>query len=76
MVVLLILAKGAYNGHFGCVCYHSIFVFSQFWDCEGVMLRTENVHSAHDWQQVLDPILTRYERAGVRRHFRVDAAFT
>lgn len=39
------------------------------------MLRPENVHSAHDWQQGLDPILTRYEWAGVRRHFRVDAAF-
>ena len=30
----------AYNGHFGCVCYHPIFVFNQFGDCEGAMLRS------------------------------------
>ena len=29
----------AYNGHFGCVCYHPMFVFNQFGDCEGAMLR-------------------------------------
>ena len=57
----------AYNGHFGSVCYHPIFVFNQFRDCEGAMLRPGNVHSADDWRQVLDPILARYERTGVRR---------
>ena len=65
----------AYNGHFGCVCYHPIFVFNQFGDCEGAMLRPGNVHSADNWRQVLDPILARYERTGVRRYFRADAAF-
>jgi hypothetical protein len=44
----------AYNGHFGCVCYHPIFVFNQFGDCEGAMLRPGNVHSADNWRQVLD----------------------
>ena len=29
----------AYNGHFGCMCYHLIFVFNQFGDCKGAMLR-------------------------------------
>jgi hypothetical protein len=34
------LLKGAaYNGHFGCVCYHPLFCFNQFGDCEGAMLR-------------------------------------
>ena len=65
----------ANNGHFGCVCYHPIFVFNQFGDCEGAMVRPGNVHSAHDWRQVLEPILARYERTGVRRYFRADAAF-
>ena len=65
----------AYNGHFGCVCYHPIFVFDQFGDCEGAMLRPGNVHSADNWRQVLDPILARYDRTGVRRYFRADAAF-
>jgi hypothetical protein len=24
----------AYNGHFGCTCYHPLFVFNQFGDVE------------------------------------------
>ena len=55
----------AYNGHFGCTCYHPIFVFNQFGDCEGAMLRPGNVHSAHNWREVLDPIVARYGRTGV-----------
>ena len=39
------------------------------------MLRAGNVHSAHRWRDVLEPILARYERTGVRRYFRADAAF-
>jgi hypothetical protein len=65
----------AYNGHFECVCYHPLFCFNQFGDCEGAMLRPGNVHSAQDWQEVLEPIVARYERTGVRRYFRADAAF-
>ena len=29
----------AYNGHFECVCYHPLFCFNQFGDCEGAVLR-------------------------------------
>jgi len=36
----------AYNGHFECVCYHPLFCFNQFGDCEGAVLRPGNVHSA------------------------------
>ena len=46
----------AYNGHFECVCYHPLFLFNQFGDCEGAKLRSGNVHSADDWQEVLDPV--------------------
>ena len=27
----------AYNGHFGCTCYHPLFVFNQFGDLERAM---------------------------------------
>ena len=57
------------------MCYHPLFVFNQFGDCEGAKLRAGNVHSAHEWRQVLEPILSRYEEKGVRRYFRADAAF-
>ena len=39
------------------------------------MLRAGNVHSAHKWRQVLEPILSRYGETGVRRYIRADAAF-
>jgi Transposase DDE domain group 1 len=65
----------AYNGHFACVCYHPLFCFNQFGDCEGVVLRPGNVHSAQGWQEVLEPIVARDEGAGVRLYFRADAAF-
>ena len=65
----------SYNGHFGSMCYHPLFVFNQFGDCEGAKLRAGNVHSAHEWRQVLEPILSRYAEKGVRRYFRADAAF-
>jgi hypothetical protein len=28
-----------YNGHFGCTCYHPLFVFNQFGDLERCALR-------------------------------------
>jgi hypothetical protein len=65
----------AYNGHFGCTCYHPLFCFNQFGDCEGAMLRHGNVHSAAGWRELFSPIATRYEKKGVRRYFRADAAF-
>jgi len=65
----------AYNGHFACVCYHPLFVFNQFGDCEGAVLRPGNVHSAQGWREVLEPVVTRYEKGGVRKYFRGDAAF-
>ena len=39
----------SYNGHFGSMCYHPLFVFNQFGDCEGAKLRAGNVprSSAH-----------------------------
>jgi hypothetical protein len=65
----------AYNGHFECVCYHPLFCFNQFGDCEGAKLRPGNVHSADDWQEVLEPIIDRYLKMALRLLFRADAAF-
>jgi len=65
----------AYNGHFGCTCYHPLFCFNQFGDLERVLLREGNVHSADDWRSVLEPVVARYRDADIRRFFRGDAAF-
>jgi hypothetical protein len=65
----------AYNGHFGCTCFHPLFCFNQFGDCEGVLLRSGNVHSADRWKEVLEPIVKRYENRKNRKYFRGDAAF-
>jgi len=65
----------AYNGHFGCTCYHPLFVFNQFGDLERCALRPGNVHSADGWRELLEPVLARYRHTMRRRYFRGDAAF-
>ncbi len=65
----------AYNGYFQCTCYHPLFCFNQFGDMEQASLRNGNVHSAEDWQSVLEPIISRYRSSGIPRFFRGDAGF-
>jgi hypothetical protein len=67
--------RSVWNGHFGCTCYHPLFVFNQYGDLERCALRPGNVHSADGWEQVLKPIVARYR--GTMKHiaFRGDAAF-
>src|ERR687885_1011520 len=65
----------AYNGHFGCTCYHPLFVFNQFGDLERVMLRRGNHHSAKFWRRVLQPVIDRYHDLKIPKFFRGDAAF-
>jgi hypothetical protein len=65
----------AYNGHFGCTCYHPLFVFNQLGDLERCALRSGNVHSAAAWRDVLEPVVVRYRGTVKRRYFRGDAAF-
>ena len=67
--------EAAYNGHFGCICYHPLFCFNQFGDCEGAVLRPGNVHSADGWKEFINPIVERYLKLAVRLLFRADAAF-
>jgi hypothetical protein len=65
----------AYNGHFGCTCYHPLFVFNQLGDLERCTLRPGNVHSADGWRAVLEPVIARCRGGAKRLYFRGDAAF-
>jgi len=65
----------AYNGHFRSTCYHPLFAFNQFGDCEGAVLRPGNVHSSDGWKDLLEPIIDRYKDKGRKLSFRADAAF-
>jgi hypothetical protein len=67
--------SSVWNGHFGCTCYHPLFVFNQYGDLERCSLRPGNVHSADDWEAVLKPVVARYREAGANVAFRGDAAF-
>jgi hypothetical protein len=62
----------AYNGHFGCTCYHPVFVFNQLGDVERCALRPGNVHSADGWRVVLEPVIARYRDTVTRLYFRGD----
>ena len=64
-----------YNGYFGCKCYHPLFCFNQFGDLENVMLRSGNVHSAANWQQIITPAVERYINQSLDIFIRGDAAF-
>src|SRR5690348_707053 len=64
-----------YNGHFGCTCYHPLFVFNQFGDVERCVLRPGNVHSADGWRAELEPVIARYRGIVKHLYFRGDAAF-
>jgi hypothetical protein len=65
----------AYNGHFGCTCYHPLFLFNQFGDLERAMLRRGNHASAKFWRRVLLPVVARYRHLDIPKFFRGDAAF-
>ena len=67
---------GSYNGHFGCTCYHPLFVFNQFGDLERCGLRPGHVHSAYGWRELLGPVVERYRDRVGRRYFRANAAAT
>ena len=65
----------SYNGHFECVCYHPLFCFNQFGDCEAAVLRPSKVHSAEGWREALELIFRRYGKTRERLYLRADAAF-
>jgi hypothetical protein len=65
----------AYNGFFESTCYHPLFCFNNYGDCEGAVLRPGNVHSAKGWKQFLSPIVGRYKETDKKLYLRGDAAF-
>ncbi len=65
----------AYNGFFESTCYHPLFCFNNYGDCEGAVLRPGNVHSADGWREFLSPIVDRYREMGKKLYLRGDAAF-
>jgi hypothetical protein len=66
----------AYNGHFESTCYHPLFCFNNYGDCEGAVLRPGNVHSANGWREFLEPIVDGYKDMEKKVYPRGDAAFT
>ena len=65
----------AYNGHFSSTCYHPLFCFNNFGDCEGAVLRPGNVHSADGWREFLSSMVDRYKDMEKKLYLRGDAAF-
>ncbi|MCG2819273.1 MAG: IS1380 family transposase [Actinomycetia bacterium] len=65
----------AYNGHFESTCYHPLFCFNNYGDCEGAVLRPGNVHSADGWEEFLEPIVKKYTDMEKKLYLRGDAAF-
>src|SRR5262249_44017484 len=65
----------AYNGDFGCTCYHPLFLFNQIGDLERLLLRRGNHASPRYWRRVLLPVIERYRILDIPKFFREDAAF-
>jgi hypothetical protein len=65
----------AYNGHYESVCYHPLVLFNQHGDCLAAKLRSGNVSSAEDWDELLLPEIERQQAEGKSVTFRADAAF-
>jgi hypothetical protein len=67
--------QSAYNGHFESTCYHPLLLFNREGDCLAAKLRSGNVHSADDWEELLLPEIERQQKLGKQVVFRADAAF-
>jgi hypothetical protein len=65
----------AYNGHFGCACYHPLLLFNQFGDLERVLWRRGNRASAKYGRWVRLPVSARDQELDIPKSFRGDAAF-
>ena len=65
--------QSAYNGHFESACYHPLLLFNRNGDCLAAKLRSGNVHSADDWEELLLPEIDRQQTQGKEVAFRGDA---
>ena len=59
--------QSAYNGHFESTCYHPLLLFNGEGDCLAGKLQPGNVHSAEDWEEVLQPEIERQQEVGKER---------
>jgi hypothetical protein len=62
--------NSAYNGHFESTCYHPLLLFNREGDCLAAKLRSGNVYSADDWEEVLLPEIERQQKLGKEVVFR------
>ena len=60
----------ACNGYFESTCYHPLFCFNHFGDCEGAV-----VHSADGWRKFPGPVVDRSKEMDRKLYLRGDAAF-
>ncbi len=65
----------AYNGHFGCTCYHPLFCFNQFGDVEQSRCATASITAPRIGGRCWNPWLARYQDRKIPLYFRADAAF-
>jgi hypothetical protein len=66
--------NSTYNGHFESTCYNPLLLFNREGDCLAARLRSGNVHSAEDWEELLLPEIERQQKRGKEVLFRADAA--
>jgi hypothetical protein len=67
--------NSAYNGYLESTCYHPLLLFNREGDCLAAKLRSGNVHSADDWEELLLPEIERQQKLGKEVVFRADAVF-
>ena len=65
----------AYNGHFESVCYHPLFLFNHFGDCEGACFARATSTALSGGGRFWSQSVKQYQEKGVRLLFRADAAF-
>ena len=65
----------AYKVHFGCTCYHPLFLFNQFGQLEYAVLRHGNKASAKYWRRLLLPVIEWNRGCDIPKFLRGDAAF-
>src|ERR1035437_1853992 len=66
--------QSAYNGHFESTCYHPLLLFNRDGDCLAAKLRSGNVHSADDWEELLLPEIERQQKLSKEGRFQVPSA--
>lgn len=65
----------AYNGHFGEVCYHPIFLIDNYGGILKGKLRGGNVWSAEGAVEFIEPVIKRLKEEGIKIRVIGDAAF-